>query len=67
MCMLTRIVGSMLTVIGLYGFLWGKKKEMERIKEEKAFNNNSKKQQLTKIDLELQFSEKSFTSAQSKI
>ncbi|MCD7448599.1 hypothetical protein HAX54_044852 [Datura stramonium] len=65
-----RIVGSILTVIGLYGFLWGKKKEMERIKEEKVFN---KKNQLTnKIDLEeLQFSENSnhkFTvNPQSKI
>ncbi|KAG5625926.1 hypothetical protein H5410_011144 [Solanum commersonii] len=39
------IMGSMLTVIGLYGFLWGKKKEMEQIKEE--------------TDLELQFSENS--------
>ncbi|MCE0480666.1 hypothetical protein HAX54_037702 [Datura stramonium] len=64
------IVGSILTVIGLYGFLWGKKKEMERIKEEKVFN---KKNQLTnKIDLEeLQFSENSnhkFTvNPQSKI
>ncbi|NP_001306254.1 WAT1-related protein At1g09380-like precursor [Solanum lycopersicum] len=65
------IVGSMLTVIGLYGFLWGKKKEMERIKketEEKVFN--TKKNQLTKIDLDLQLSENSkhsFTNAQSKI
>ncbi|TMW97840.1 hypothetical protein EJD97_004914 [Solanum chilense] len=52
------IMGSMLTVIGLYGFLWGKKKEMEQIKEatkEKVL----KKKQLTKIDLELQFSENS--------
>lgn len=61
----------MLTVIGLYGFLWGKKKEMERIKketEEKVFN--TKKNQLTKIDLDLQLSENSkhsFTNAQSKI
>ncbi|PHT98741.1 WAT1-related protein [Capsicum chinense] len=50
------IMGSMLSVIGLYGFLWGKKKEMEHIKEEVVFN---KKNQLTKVDLELQFSENS--------
>ncbi|CAN4108948.1 unnamed protein product [Withania somnifera] len=66
------IVGSMLTVIGLYGFLWGKKKEMERIEEdtqEKVFNSK-KNNQLTKNDLELQFSKnskQSFTSAQCKI
>ncbi|XP_049350966.1 WAT1-related protein At1g09380-like [Solanum verrucosum] len=50
------IMGSMLTVIGLFGFLWGKKKEMEQIKEE--------------TDLELQFSENSnqrFTNKQTKI
>ncbi|XP_009625723.1 WAT1-related protein At1g09380-like [Nicotiana tomentosiformis] len=70
------VVGSILTVIGLYGFLWGKKKGMERttvvhVKEEKVFKE---KNQLTKIDLELQFSEKtnvnsnkSFTNGQSKI
>ncbi|XP_019230255.1 PREDICTED: WAT1-related protein At1g09380-like isoform X2 [Nicotiana attenuata] len=65
------IVGSILAVIGLYGFLWGKKKEICHVKEEKVLKE---KNQLTKIGLELQFSEKtnvnpnqSFTNAQSKI
>lgn len=43
-----RVVGSMIVVAGLYGFLWGKK--MEDIKV-----NKEKMNQLSKsIDLELQ-------------
>ncbi|XP_019066845.1 WAT1-related protein At1g09380 isoform X3 [Solanum lycopersicum] len=41
------VVGSILTVVGLYGFLWGQKKEMEQSKNEIEEEDN-------KADLELQ-------------
>lgn len=44
---LDRVVGSILTVVGLYGFLWGQKKEMEQSKNEIEEEDN-------KADLELQ-------------
>ncbi|KAK4377125.1 hypothetical protein RND71_003421 [Anisodus tanguticus] len=51
------VVGSILTVVGLYGFLWGQKKEMEQSKndvEEEDKEANKEENQLCKGDLELQ-------------
>lgn len=53
--LLDRVVGSILTVAGLYGFLWGEKKEMEQSKngvEEVDMVEANKED--NKADLELQ-------------
>lgn len=48
-----RVVGSIIIVIGLYGFLWGQKMETSTNDDIEVVVNKEKNQS-TKIDLELQ-------------
>ncbi|XP_015162043.1 WAT1-related protein At1g09380-like [Solanum tuberosum] len=60
------VMGSIVIVIGLYSFLWGKKKDMNDITVHVKEEESKEKKQLTNFDSELQLSKNSDVYSNSR-
>uniref|UniRef100_M1CUS1 WAT1-related protein n=1 Tax=Solanum tuberosum TaxID=4113 RepID=M1CUS1_SOLTU len=66
LALICRVMGSIVIVIGLYSFLWGKKKDMNDITVHVKEEESKEKKQLTNFDSELQLSKNSDVYSNSR-